>query len=311
MRCLVALPAVAVPGRRSHPNLKPRRRSTPVAILGSCRCGRRHLLGVSSAAGLLHLVNPPCLAAPAIDPDVMLERVHPARPGWYEKLYATAMDKGMQSYEAEIAQYKSNLFSQLSVAGKNVLELGVGTGPNLKYYASADGVNVIGVDPNMYMEEYSRAAATSAGLPLSNFTFRRGVGEALPAEDGSMDAVIGTLVLCSVKDTDMALGEIKRVLKPGGLYLFIEHVAAADICPCAAVHCLISCSFCPLVDGSFLQLVQGALDPLQQFVADGCHLTRKTAESIKKAGFSSLSLNAVRLSSAYIVSPHVYGVAYK
>ena len=197
----------------------------------------------------------------------------------------------MQSYEAEIAQYKSNLFSQLSVAGKNILELGVGTGPNLKYYASADGVNVIGVDPNMYMEEYSRAAATSAGLPSSNFTFRRGVGEALPAEDGSMDAVIGTLVLCSVKDTDMALREIKRVLKPGGLYLFIEHVAAAD--------------------GSFLQLVQGALDPLQQFVADGCHLTRKTAENIKEAGFSSLSLNAVRLSSAYIVSPHVYGVAYK
>ncbi|VAI60822.1 unnamed protein product [Triticum turgidum subsp. durum] len=175
MRCLVTLPAVAVPGRRPHPNLKPRRRSTPVAILGSCRCGRRHLLGASSAAGLLHLVNPPCLAAPAIDPDVMLERVHPARPGWYEKLYATAMDKGMQSYEAEIAQYKSDLFSQLSVAGKNILELGVGTGPNLKYYASADGVNVIGVDPNMYMEEYSRAAATSAGLPSSNFTFRRGV----------------------------------------------------------------------------------------------------------------------------------------
>ncbi|XBH80195.1 hypothetical protein VPH35_105986 [Triticum aestivum] len=291
MRCLVALPAVAVPSRGSHPNLKPRRRSTLVAILGRCRCGRRHLLGASSAAGLLHLVNPPCLAAPAIDPAVMLERVHPARPGWYEKLYATAMDKGMQSYEAEIAQYKSNLFSQLSVAGENILELGVGTGPNLKYYASADGVNVTGVDPNMYMEEYSRAAANSAGLPQSNFTFRRGVAEALPAEDDSMDAVIGTLVLCSVKDTDMALREIKRVLKPGGLYLFIEHVAAAD--------------------GSFLQFVQGALDPLQQFVADGCHLTRKTAENIKEAGFSSLSLNAVRLSSAYIVSPHVYGVAYK
>ncbi|KAE8783892.1 Methyltransferase-like protein 7B [Hordeum vulgare] len=311
MRCLVALPAVAVPGRRSQPNLKPRCRSTHVAILGSCRCGRRHLLGASSTAGLLHLVNPPCLAAPAIDPDVMLQRVHPARPGWYEKLYATAMDKGMVSYEAEIAQYKSNLFSQLSVEGKNILELGVGTGPNLKYYASADGLNVIGVDPNMYMEEYSRAAATSAGLPSSNFTFRRGVGEALPAEDGSMDAVIGTLVLCSVKDTDMALREIKRVLKPGGLYLFIEHVAAAGVYPSAAVHSLISCSFCPPVDGSFLQFVQGALDPLQQFVADGCHLTRKTAENIEQAGFSSLSLNAVHLSSAYIISPHVYGVACK
>jgi cyclopropane fatty-acyl-phospholipid synthase-like methyltransferase len=75
----------------------------------------------------------------------------------------------------QIAEYKLNLFSQLSAEGKNILELGVGTGPNLKYYASADGVRVIGVDPNRYMEDYSRAAAISTGLPSSNFTFRRGV----------------------------------------------------------------------------------------------------------------------------------------
>jgi SAM-dependent methyltransferase len=75
----------------------------------------------------------------------------------------------------QIVEYKLNLFSQLSAEGKNILELGVGTGPNLKYYASADGVKVIGVDPNKYMEDYSRAAATSIGLPPSNFTFRRGV----------------------------------------------------------------------------------------------------------------------------------------
>lgn len=60
-------------------------------------------------------------------------------------------------------------------AGKNILELGVGTGPNLKYYANADGVNIVGVDPNKHMEEYARADAVSAGLPPSNFTFRRGV----------------------------------------------------------------------------------------------------------------------------------------
>jgi hypothetical protein len=70
MRCVVALPAVAGPGRRSHPNPRPRRRGTLVSLLGRCRCGRRHLLGASSAAGLLHLANSPCLAAPPIDPDV-------------------------------------------------------------------------------------------------------------------------------------------------------------------------------------------------------------------------------------------------
>lgn len=113
----------------------------------------------------------------------------------------------------------------------------------------------------------------------------------MPAEDNSMDVVVGTLVLCSVNNIDMALREIKRVLKPGGLYVFIEHVAAPD--------------------GTLLRLVQAAVDPLQQFVADGCHLTRKTGQSIRDAGFSSLSLDSVRLSNAYIISPHVYGVACK
>jgi len=201
------------------------------------------------------------------------------------------MDQGMKSYEAEIAGYKAKLFSQLSATGKNILELGVGTGPNFKYYASNVGVNVIGVDPNKHMEDYARTAAVSAGLPSSSFTFKRGVAEALPVEDNSMDAVIGTLVLCSVNNIDMALREIYRVRKPGGHYLFVEHVAAPD--------------------GSLLRFVQGAFDPLQQFVADGCHLTRKTGENIRGVGFSSLSLASVRLSTAYIISPHVYGVASK
>ncbi|CAL4967061.1 unnamed protein product [Urochloa decumbens] len=291
MPCLAVLPPMARPSRR-RPSTSVRRRGRTVADLPcGCRCGRRHLIGASSAAALLTHLAPPSQAAPPIDPEVMLERVHPSRPDWYEEFYATAMDQGMKSYEAEIAGYKAKLFAQLSAAGKNILELGVGTGPNFKFYASNDGVNVIGVDPNKHMEVYARSAAVSAGLPPSSFTFKRGVAEALPSEDNSMDVVIGTLVLCSVNNIDMALREICRVLKPGGLYLFVEHVAAPD--------------------GSLLRFVQGAFDPLQQFVADGCHLTRKTGENIRDVGFSSLSLDSVRLSNAYIISPHVYGVAFK
>jgi hypothetical protein len=70
-------------------------------------------------------------------------------------------------------------------------------------------------------------------------------------------------------------------------------------------------AFVCYTDGTLLQFVQGTLDPLQQFVADGCHLTRKTGQSIRDVGFSSLSLDSVRLSNAYIISPHVYGVACK
>ncbi|KAF8729477.1 hypothetical protein HU200_017412 [Digitaria exilis] len=292
MPCLLALtPPMARPGRRWPSTSVPRRGRTVAALPRRCFCGRRHLIGASSAAALLPLLAPPSRAAPPIDPEVMLERVHPPRPDWYEEFYAVAMDQGMKSYEAEIAGYKAKLFSRLSTTRKNILELGVGTGPNFKYYASNNGCNVIGVDPNKHMENYARKTALSAGLPSSSFTFRRGVAEALPVEDNSMDVVIGTLVLCSVNNIDMSLREIKRVLKPGGLYLFIEHVAAPD--------------------GSLLRLVQGAFDPLQQFVADGCHLTRKTGENIRDVGFSSLSLDSVRLSNAYIISPHVYGVASK
>ncbi|KAL6911474.1 hypothetical protein ACP4OV_000279 [Aristida adscensionis] len=279
MPCLVALPpapAVGHPGHRRPFTSVPRRGRAAAALPCPCRSGRRHLLGASSSAALLPLLARPSPAAPPVDPDAMLERVHPSRADWYEEFYATAMDKGMKSYEDE---------------WKNILELGVGTGPNFKYYASNNGVNVIGVDPNKHMQDYARKAAVSAGLSSSNFTFKRGVAEALPAEDNSMDLVIGTLVLCSVSNVNMALREIKRVLKPGGLYLFIEHVSGPD--------------------GSLLRFVQGALDPLQQFVADGCHLTRKTDESIRDVGFSSLSLNSVQLSNAYIISPHVYGVACK
>ncbi|KAJ6801197.1 methyltransferase-like protein 7A [Iris pallida] len=91
------------------------------------------------------------------------------------------------------------------------------------------------------------------------------VGEALPIEDNSVDAVIGTLVLCSVKDVGVALREVRRVLKPGGLYLFIEHVAARE--------------------GSLLRLMQSILDPLQQLLSDGCHLTRETGSLISEGTF--------------------------
>ncbi|XP_058096392.1 uncharacterized protein LOC131242048 isoform X3 [Magnolia sinica] len=117
------------------------------------------------------------------------------------------------------------------------------------------------------------------------------VGEALPIRDASVDAVIGTLVLCSVKDVDIALKEVKRVLKPGGLYIFIEHVAANG--------------------GTPVRFLQSLLDPLQQIFSDGCHLTRETGKEISEAGFSDVSINTAGLSSVYLIFPHIYGVACK
>uniref|UniRef100_A0A0R0L4K1 Uncharacterized protein n=1 Tax=Glycine max TaxID=3847 RepID=A0A0R0L4K1_SOYBN len=96
------------------------------------------------------------------------------------------------------------------------------------------------------------------------------VGEAIPLSDASVDAVVGTLVLCSVKDVDMTLK-----------------------------------------DGTFLKFMQRVLDPLQQTLADGCHLSRETGNDISRAGFSSVELNTAFLSSATFINPHAYGIAYK
>lgn len=236
----------------------------------------------------------PTSAAGARSPsetDATLKRYRPPRPDWYEEVYAKAMDQCMKSYESEIAVYKEKLFTQLSGEASKVLEFGVGTGPNFRYYAGAPNRYIVGVDPNKQMEKYARASAEAIGLQSTSFSFVRGVGEALNVEDNSMDAVIGTLVLCSVSDVALTLREVRRVLKPGGLYLFIEHVAAKD--------------------GSLLRFVQNVLDPLQQFVADGCHLTRETGKNISEAGFSSVNLQTCSLSSAFIMRPHVYGIACK
>ncbi|KAK3042395.1 hypothetical protein RJ639_002441 [Escallonia herrerae] len=188
-----------------------------------------------------------------------------------------------------IAGYKLRLFDNLRGKANKILEIGIGTGPNLKYYTGDTNVNVTGIDPNRKMEKYAQAAGLAAGLPLTNFNFIQAVAEALPLSDASVDAVVGTLVLCSVEDVDMTLQDVKRVLKPGGVYVSVEHVAAKD--------------------GSGPRSVQGVLDPLQQTIADGCHLTRETGKTISAAGFTRVDINTANLSSASPIFPHVYGIA--
>ncbi|XP_075485882.1 uncharacterized protein LOC142525463 [Primulina tabacum] len=254
-------------------------------------CCRRHFLGAVLGTGLLPISSSSASDKDSTFQDSMaaLNRIHPSRPDWYEEFYASAMDKIMESYEAEIAGFKSQIFSSLRGKANKILEIGIGTGPNFRYYAGNPGVDVFGIDPNKKMERYALASAEAAGIPPSNFQFMQAVAEALPLNDASVDAIVGTLVLCSVKYVDLTLQEVRRVLKPGGYYIFVEHVAAKD--------------------GTILRFVQGILDPLQQLLADGCHLTRNTGTDIARAGFTSLDINQASVSTLSIISPHVYGIA--
>jgi len=84
------------------------------------------------------------------------------------------------------------------------------------------GLHIIGLDPNLSMESYAMENTRRAGLVDGAVSIITGVAEEIPLEDSSVDAVVGTLVMCSVPDVPLALQEIQRVLKPGGRYLFIE-----------------------------------------------------------------------------------------
>lgn len=105
----------------------------------------------------------------------------------------------------------------------------------------------------------------------------------------STSAFVMAQVLCSVMDINAALKEVQRVLKPGGSFLFIEHVSA------------------PI--GSVQLLEQKLLNPLQQLVADGCHLDRSTLTLIEKAGFSSVQARSFEVDGLGILSPHIAGIA--
>ncbi|CAH8364330.1 unnamed protein product [Eruca vesicaria subsp. sativa] len=255
-------------------------------IPSGCSCGRKHFL--EAASPTMHLL--PIHSPNASRSKEVSGTFQHQRPDWYKELFAWFLSTGMRAYEAEIAGYKRKLFENLTAKAEKVLEIGVGTGPNLKYYASNENVCVFGMDPNQKMEKYACESAREAGLKPENF---RLLGEAIPLDNDSVDAVIATLVLCSVSDVTQTLNEIKRVLKPGGIFLFIEHVAAED--------------------GSFFRHVQNLLDPLEQVVADGCHLTRNTGLYISAAGFGGgAEINTASIHSfPWIIRPHVYGVAYK
>ncbi|XP_002972192.2 methyltransferase-like protein 7B isoform X4 [Selaginella moellendorffii] len=218
-----------------------------------------------------------------------IQRIHPKKPRWIEKLYAKFMNSFSGSgFDKDTAK----LFSQIDGRARTVLEVGIGTGVNFKYLSGRNDLKITGVDPNKSMEKYAVNSLVAAGFRGDQFEFIHGVGEKIPLESSSIDVVISTLVLCSVTDVSSTMQEVIRVLKPGGQFLFVEHVGAQD--------------------GSWLNLFQNLLNPIQVFVADGCHLNRDTLSFIRKARFSSIDARSYRFPSKNpLISSYIVGVARK
>lgn len=158
----------------------------------------------------------------------------------------------------------------IGVAEGRVLEVGIGSGLNLPLYGSNVRA-VIGLEPSPELIRMARERDAEAAMPIE---FLEASAEAVPLDDASIDTVVTTWTLCTIPDAPGALAELRRVLKPNGALLFVEHGRAPE--PGVARW-------------------QDRLDPLWHRLVGGCHLNRKIDDLISGSGFRFDALANARL----------------
>jgi ubiquinone/menaquinone biosynthesis C-methylase UbiE len=189
-------------------------------------------------------------------------------------LFDRAMEEGW------MAERRARLLSEARGA---VLEIGGGTGANLPHYRAAERVVVSEPDPFMRKRLRPRLGEAPAPVEVSEAG-----AEALPFADGSFDSVVSTLVLCTVPDQGAALAEVRRVLKPGGRLLFIEHVRG---------------------EGRIARL-QDRIEPVWRRLMGGCHPNRDTLSAVESAGFVVGPVEHFKPPVPFSgITPHVQGTA--
>ena len=157
----------------------------------------------------------------------------------------------------------------------SVVELGSGVGANLRYLPA--GAHLIAIEPNPYMHARLQRAAQRYGVELE---IRSVVGERIDLPDASAEAVISSLVLCTVSDPAAVLAEIRRILLPGGRFSFAEHVAAKPRTP--------------------TRWSQRILRRPWAWVFEGCSCERDLASVIASAGFTRVDINPYRIHSPFV-----------
>jgi SAM-dependent methyltransferase len=178
----------------------------------------------------------------------------------YPKLFANFYDGFMQGFEKKLFKKRKKLLSNLE---GNVLGVGEGTGVNFKFYP--DYVKVFSVEPSVHM--LKKAKLKAAGKENIIF-YNYGINDKEldnQLEKQSMDAIVCTLVLCTITDPVLALENFKKWLKPNGKLIVMEHIHASK----------------PLN-----RAFQNIINPAWKLIGDGCHLNRNTDVLIKQAGFT-------------------------
>lgn len=184
------------------------------------------------------------------------------------------------------APLKHTAFDGLTAT--TIVELGPGVGANLSYLPP--GSQLIAVEPNVRMHEALTRRSAQAGIKLQLIA---AYAERMPLPDASVDEVICSLVLCTVPDPETVLREVRRILRPGGRFRFVEHVAAPE--------------------SSTRARVQRALRAPWGWVFEGCDPHRHTAQIITHAGFQRVAIQErmLRRSVFYPVNTAICGIAWR
>lgn len=167
---------------------------------------------------------------------------------------------------------KRKVFSGLP---REIVEIGPGVGANFRYMPPA--CRVIAIEPNPYMHRGLQRRASRRGIDVD---IRSVAGDAVDLDDQSVDAVISSLLLCTVEDPERVVSEIRRILRPGGRYAFLEHVAAPE--------------------GTLLRGIQHAARRPWSWAFEGCSCERDLATVIRAAGFASVEIDQYRLRSPFL-----------
>jgi len=210
----------------------------------------------------------------------LIGRVYGATWG---RLFSVLYDRGLK--ETEDAGLREKRRELLAGAWGRVLEIGAGTGLNLVHYpAEVESLTLAEPDPHMAKRLRGRLASSSRSAEVV-----QAPAERMPFPSDAFDTVVATLVLCTVPDPATAVAEARRVLRPGGQLLFLEHVRAED---------------------SESARWQDRLEKPWRFLADGCHCNRDTVATLRASGLALANVERGEVPKAPpIVRPLVVGRA--
>ncbi|XP_067114248.1 thiol S-methyltransferase TMT1A-like [Osmerus mordax] len=213
--------------------------------------------------------------------------------GIYKRIFPILLYKITLNYNKVMHDKKKDLFSTLMEfkleRPLRILEIGCGCGANFQFYPPA--CNVICTDPNPHFQKYlDKSMEENDHLTFDRFVVASGEDMGV-VEDGSVDVVVCTLVLCSVNNVPRTLQEVYRILRPGGALYFLEHVISDP--------------------SSWTYFFQHVLQPMWYYFGDGCELTRATWKDLETAGFSELKLRHIEAPVVFLIKPHIMGYVVK